>query len=76
VGAITPIHYKKFVKVVEYVGCVFARQKGSHLVYKRSDLLRPVIIPIYNPLPVMIIKNNLRLLGLSNEQYLEILQSV
>lgn len=75
-GRIALVHYKIFVKVVEFVGCVYARTEGSHQVYKRSDLARPVIIPKYKSLPVFVIKNNLRILGISHEAYLKILKSI
>ncbi|MBU1147119.1 MAG: type II toxin-antitoxin system HicA family toxin [Candidatus Omnitrophica bacterium] len=73
---ITPIHYKKFAKFLKAVGCHLARQKGDHLVFKRADLRRPVIIPAEKNLPVFIIKNNLRLLNITPQQYLEILKDV
>ncbi len=76
VGRISSIHYKKFVKVIEFAGCTLAREESSHLVYKRIDLKRPVIVPKYKSLPKFIIMNNLRVLGISHEQYLKILKSI
>ena len=73
---ITPISSKEFERVLLVVGCEFVRQESSHRVYWRSDLVRPIIVPVRKTLPVFIIKNNLRLLSLSNEQYLNILRSL
>jgi len=59
-----------------HVGCRFVREKGDHRVYWREDLYRPVVIPRDTQLPVFIIRNNLRVLGVSVDQYLEILESI
>lgn len=53
---LTPVHYGKFCKFLEYIGCEFDRQKGSHLIYKRSDLNRPIVFPASKELS-RIIKN-------------------
>ena len=71
-----PVHYKKFEKFLLYIGCTFERQKGSHRIYKRSDLKRPIVIPADEQIPVFVILNNLRLLNISRERYLEILESL
>lgn len=75
-AGLTPIHWKKFEKFLLFVGCTFQRQKGDHRIYWRSDILRPVVVPRDTSLPVFIIRNNLRVLGISVEEYLEILQKV
>ncbi|OGE17928.1 hypothetical protein A2495_01810, partial [Candidatus Curtissbacteria bacterium RIFOXYC12_FULL_41_11] len=59
-----------------YAGCTFERQKGDHRAYWRSDLKRPVILPMYSSLPIFVIRNNLRTLRISVEEYLEILKKV
>lgn len=45
-------------------------------MYWRSDLKRPVVVPKYPNLPVFIIRNNLRTLNISPDEYLEILKKV
>lgn len=74
--SVKPIAWHEFEKFLLYVGCVFKRQKGDHRVYWRSDLNRPVILPTYKALPVFIIRNNLRILGISVDQYLQILKDM
>ncbi len=71
---ITPIHWKKFEKFLAFVGCVFERERGDHRIYIRDGLKRPIVIPRDTALPVFIIRNNLRVLGISPEDYLEILK--
>ncbi len=73
---ITPISWKKFDKFIVYVGCKFDRQNGDHLIYCRSDLKRPVVFPKDKEIPVFIIRNNLRVLGISQEEYIEIFKQI
>lgn len=71
-----PIHWKKFEKFLLFVGCIFKREKGDHRIYWREGLKRPVVILRDKELPVFIIRNNLRILGISPEEYLEILKQI
>lgn len=74
--ALKPINWKKFEKFVLYVGCHFERKRGDHRVYQREDLKRPVIFPEDEEIPVFIIRNNLRTLGISHNEYLAILEKI
>ena len=69
---IKSIHWKKFEKFLLYIGCEFVREKGDHRIYWKEGLKRPIIVPRYNPLPSFIILNNLRVLNITKEKYLEI----
>lgn len=71
---VTPVHWKRFEKFLLYVGCTFVREKGDHRIYSRDGLLRPVVVPRDTQLPVFIIRNNLRVLGISTDDYLQILE--
>lgn len=73
---ITPISWKKFEKFLIVSGCVFERQKGDHRVYSKAGLKRPIILPEYKALPVFIILNNLRTLGISTKEYIKIMQEI
>ncbi len=73
---LTPIDYKRFDKFLKYIGCEFVRQKGDHRVYTKANLIRPIVIPAVKDIPVFIILNNLRILGISKEEYLSILQNL
>ena len=66
---LAPVHPRELERFLLAVGRTFKRQKGSHKVYWRSDLRRPVIIPWHDPVPVFIIKNTLRQLNISAEEY-------
>lgn len=72
---LSPISADRFIKFLEYVGCSSMSQKGSHKKFSRGDLNRPIIVPIHAiDLPIFVIKNALRTLKMSNEQYLQILE--
>jgi len=73
---LTPLPFKQFEKFLLYIGCTYERQKGGHRIYSKPGLSRPIVVPTYKRLPVMIIKNNLRTLGLSQKQYWEILKKI
>jgi hypothetical protein len=44
------------------------------MVFTKAGVLRPVVIPKYQAVPVFIIKNNLRTSGLSRERYFQLLK--
>lgn len=67
---ITPVHWEKFEKFLLHVGCVLKRREASHRVYWKNGLNRPIIIQAKGKVPVFIILNNLRTLGISRDEYL------
>ena len=74
--ALKPTSYKLLVKAFESEGFIFDRQRGDHLVYTKPDVKRPLVIPMYDAVPVFIIKNLLRTAGMSRERFLELLQNI
>lgn len=72
--ALTPIPWIDFEKFLIYIGCEFKRQSGGHRIYTRAGLKRPIVIPAHGILPVFVIRNNLRLLGMSSVEYFEVLK--
>ena len=73
---IKPTNYQVQVKIFEMAGCVYARTKGDHLIYHYPDAIRPVVIPKYKEVPAFVIKNNMRVIGMSREQYFEFLEKI
>lgn len=71
-GEIQSIHWKKFERFLLAVGCEFKREKGDHRIYWKKGIKRPVVIPRDSRLPAFIVHNNLRVLGISREEFLEI----
>ncbi len=70
---IQAIHWKEFEKFLIYVGCTFKRERGDHRVYWKLGMKRPIVIPRDTSLPAFIILNNLKLLGITREEYLKII---
>lgn len=68
-----PIHFKKFERFLEHIGCQFVRERGDHRVWDRSDLMRPIIVRAKKSLPIFEIKSNLRTLRVTTEEYLNII---
>ena len=73
---LNPIDYKRFEKFLFYVGCEFVRQKGDHRIYQKANLKRPIVVPAIKDIPVFIILNNLRILGISKEEYILTLENI
>ncbi len=73
---ITPVDYRKLAKVFEKDGFQFQRQHGDHLVYTKPGIARPLVIPMYDQVPVFIIRNNLRSAKMTRERYFELLSEV
>lgn len=65
------IHWRKFEQFLLSVGCEFKREKGDHRVYWKAGIKRPIIVPRDTALPAFIILNNLKVLGISREEYLK-----
>lgn len=70
--ALRPVKWQQFDKFLIACGCEFVRQKGSHRVYKKAELLRPIIVPAHSyPISIGVIQANLRTLGVSKETFLD-----
>jgi predicted RNA binding protein YcfA (HicA-like mRNA interferase family) len=73
---IAPVPYRTLVRVLEHEGFTLTRQRGDHMIFSRAGILRPVVVPRYDPLPVFIIKNILRTAQISRERYFELLAKI
>ena len=71
-----PTDWRTQVRIFEKFGCHYVRQKGSHLIYHHPNAKRAVIIPRYDEIPVTIIRNNMRPVGMSREQYFQLFAEV
>jgi predicted RNA binding protein YcfA (HicA-like mRNA interferase family) len=75
-SGIKPTTYQVQVKIFEAAGCTYVRTQGDHLVYHYPGAKRPVVIPKYKEVPVFIIKNNMKVIGMSVEGYLLLLEKI
>jgi predicted RNA binding protein YcfA (HicA-like mRNA interferase family) len=71
---ITSVSWKTLKCVFEKDRFTHIRTEGDHLVFTKPGVLRPIVIPKYQSIPVFIIKNNLRAAGISRERYFELLK--
>lgn len=66
-----------YIKFLEYLDCKHIRTTGGHYHYARKDLDRPLTLQSHiDPVPEFIIRNHLRILGISKNECLEILGKV
>ena len=70
----SPVQWKTLERVFLAAGFQFARQEGSHRSYTKSGILRPVVIPAYDEVPVSIIRNNLKTAGISRDEYFRLFE--
>lgn len=69
------IPLKEFQAFLELAGCTYIHTKGGHAKWTRSDLFRPIIIQSHiDPVPERIARNLIKLLGLTREEYHEIME--
>jgi predicted RNA binding protein YcfA (HicA-like mRNA interferase family) len=70
---ISPTDWKTQVRVFESYGCRYKRKKGSHHVLTYPGAKRAVVIPEYDEIDVDIIKNNMRTVNMTREEYFDLL---
>lgn len=73
---ITPIHWRKLLKIFELEGSILVGQTGDHLELKKEGAKRRIVIPKYRDIPVFIIENNIKTAGISRKRYFELLRMV
>lgn len=70
---LVPTGWKTQVKLFEAYGCTYKRKSGSHHVLTYPGAKRAVVIAEYEEVDVDIVKNNMRTVGMSREEYLKLL---
>ena len=71
---IIPVDWKTLVRVFELYGCEYTRKKGSHHILICPGAKRAVVIPEYNEIDVEIIRNNMKTVDMTREEYFELLK--
>ena len=71
---ITPVPWKVLECIFFKAGFEFERQEGSHRSYHKAGCLRPVIIPTYKEIDILIIRATMRSAGMTREQYFRYLK--
>jgi len=71
------ISINEFKAFLELALCKFIGINSGHEKWTRSDLRRPIIFQTHiNPIPEFIIKNNLRILGYSKNDFYDIMNGI
>ena len=73
---IRPTSFEVQIRVFEAAGCKYSHTRGDHLVYHYPGAIRPVVIPKYKEVPVFIIKNNMKVIGLTRAKYFRLLEGL
>jgi len=55
---LSPVSHKQLRKVFEADGFRLVREQGDHMVFAKQGVVRPVVIPRYDAVPVFIIKKS------------------
>ena len=71
---LSPVDWRKLVRIFEVVGFRIDRQRGSHIVMVKDGVNRPVVIPRVNDVKVGVIRANLRTARITLEKYFELLE--
>jgi predicted RNA binding protein YcfA (HicA-like mRNA interferase family) len=73
---IAPTNWKVQMDVFQLYGCRYKRKKGSHHILTHPNAKRAVVIPEYDEIDVDIIKNNMRTVGMSRDEYFDLLKQI
>lgn len=68
-----PVHYRLLIGIFEKVGFIYSRTKGDHMIFVKPGIIRALVIPMYENVPVFIIQNLLRTSGMTREEYFRLL---
>lgn len=72
---ITPISWKILECILLHFDFHFSRQEGSHRIYTKEGVIRPLVIPAHSKdLAVSIIQSNLRTAGMDRDTYFKYLK--
>ncbi len=72
----TPVHWRTLEQGFLAAGFRFVHQQGSHRSYVKPGIARPIVIPMYEEIPVSIIHSNLKTVGISRDEYFSLLERV
>lgn len=64
-------------RILRIYGCEFARTKGGHEAWKSDKVARPIIFQTHvTPVPEMVVRNLIRDLGTTKEEFLKIYETI
>jgi predicted RNA binding protein YcfA (HicA-like mRNA interferase family) len=64
------IPLKSFRNYLEWKGLKKIRTNGGHEIWSKTDLVRPIVIQSHiDPVPLFVVKTNLKTLGVTIKDY-------
>ena len=73
---ILPTDWRVQLEIFQSYGCQYKRKKGSHHILNYPNAKRAVVIPEYEEIDIDIIKNNMRTVGMTREEYFTLLKEI
>ena len=73
---IPPVKKAKFLKLLTLLGYTLIKVRGSHHKFnKKPALPRPLILTLIDPIPGIYIRQNLKQIGISEDDYLYFIEN-
>jgi len=73
---ILPTDWRVQLEIFQSYGCQYKCKKGSHHILNYPNAKRAVVIPEYEEIDIDIIKNNMRTVGMTREEYFKLLKEI
>ena len=71
------ISISDFRKILIVLGCRYIRTKGGHEAWKKESATRTIIFQTHiDPLPEMVVRNAIRDMGISREDFLKAYEEI
>lgn len=75
-GVLSNISVAQFRLLLAGLGLHCVRKKGGHEMWRRDGMTRTVVFQTHvDPVPEIVIRTNMRTLGLSRDEFVRLLQS-
>lgn len=76
-GKYSIISISRFRKILKALGLEQVRTKGGHEMWFKEGMLRNVVFQTHEePVPEDIVKNNIRTIGVSREEFDKVLEEI
>ncbi|MBR3492225.1 MAG: type II toxin-antitoxin system HicA family toxin [Bacteroidales bacterium] len=71
------VSISEFRAIMLLLGLSKVRTKGGHEAWMKAGMTRPAIVQTHvDPVPEYVLRNNLRIIGISREEFLTLLEKL
>lgn len=71
------VSISEFRAIMLLLGLTKVRTKGGHEAWMKDGMTRPAIVQTHvDPVPEYVLRNNLRIIGISREEFLTLLEKL